>query len=76
MLGYNQEELIRKGFWEITEPQDVARSMVGFQELIAGVRDFYQMEKRYLKKDGTIIWGRLTVSVLGARAAQGRLCCR
>jgi len=71
MLGYNQEELIRKGFWEITEPQDVARSMVGFQELIAGVRDFYQMEKRYLKKDGTIIWGRLTVSVLGARAAQG-----
>jgi signal transduction histidine kinase len=35
------------------------------------VRDFYQMEKRYLKKDGTLIWGRLTVSVLGPRATQG-----
>jgi len=71
MLGYSQDELIHKGFWEITEPQDVARSLVGFQELISGVRDFYQMEKRYLKKDGGRIWGRLTVSVLGARAAQG-----
>lgn len=72
MLGYNPNELIQKGFWEITEPQDVARSLVNFQELIAGVRDFYQLEKRYLKKDGAVIWGRLTVSVLGARAAQGQ----
>jgi PAS domain S-box-containing protein len=72
MLGYNPEELIHKGFWEITEPHDVARSLVNFQELIAGVRDFYQIEKRYLKKDGAVIWGRLTVSVLGARAAQGQ----
>src|ERR1043166_3443908 len=60
MLGYNPNELIQKGFWEITEPQDVARSLVNFQELIAGVRDFYQLEKRYLKKDGAVIWGRLT----------------
>jgi len=72
MLGYSQEELIHKGFWEITEPQDVARSLVSFQELITGVRDFFQMEKRYLKKDGSVIWGRLTVSLLGARAAQGQ----
>ena len=71
MLGYRQEELIHKGFWEITEAQDVARSLVSFQELISGVRDFYQLEKRYLKKDGTLIWGRLTVSVLGARSAGG-----
>jgi PAS domain S-box-containing protein len=71
MLGYGPGELIHKGFWEITEPEDVARSLVNFQELIAGVRDFYQLEKRYLKKDGSVIWGRLTVSVLGARAAQG-----
>lgn len=72
MLGYNPEELLQKDFWEITEPQDVARSLVNFHELIAGVRDFYQLEKRYLKKDGAVIWGRLTVSVLGARAAQGQ----
>jgi PAS domain S-box-containing protein len=72
MLGYSHEELIHKGFWEITAAEDVPRSLVNFQELISGVRDFYQMEKRYLKKDGRVIWGRLTVSVLGARVAQGQ----
>lgn len=71
MLGYSQEELAHKGFWEITDARDVARSLVSFQELIAGVRDFYQLEKRYLRKDGTVIWGRLTESILGVRAAGG-----
>jgi len=72
MLGYGDDELIAKGFWEITAPEDVARSLVSFQELIAGVRDFYQMEKRYVKKDGAEIWGRLTVSILGARSQEGQ----
>jgi PAS domain S-box-containing protein len=72
MLGYSQEEIVQKGFWEITAPADMARSLVNFQELISGVRDFYQIEKRYLKKDGAVIWARLTVSVLGARAANGQ----
>ena len=72
MLGYSHEELDRKGFWEITAPEDVARSLVSFQELISGVRDFFQMEKRYLKKDGAVIWGRLTMSVQGARTADGQ----
>jgi PAS domain S-box-containing protein len=72
MLGYSDNELITKGFWEITAPEDIARSLVNFQELIAGVRDFYQLEKRYLKKDGSEIWGRLTVSLLGARSQEGQ----
>jgi PAS domain S-box-containing protein len=72
MLGYSHEELLHKGFWEITAPEDLARSLVSFQELISGVRDFFQMEKRYLKKDGAVIWGRLTVSIQGARAADGQ----
>ena len=72
MLGYSSEELVGKGFWEITQAEDVARSMVHFQELISGVRDFYQQEKRYVKKDGSAIWGRLTVSLLGARSEEGQ----
>ena len=72
MLGYSQEELLHKGFWEITAAEDVTRSLVMFQELISGVRDYYQIEKRYLKKDGSVIWGRLTVSVLGPRASEGQ----
>lgn len=72
MLGYSQEELLHKSFWELTAAEDMARSLVMFQELISGVRDYYQIEKRYLKKDGGLIWGRLTVSVLGPRALEGQ----
>jgi len=72
MLGYSHEELALKGFWEITAPEDMDRSLVNFQELISGVRDFYQMEKRYLRKDGAVIWGKLTVSLLGARSVDGQ----
>ena len=72
MLGYSSEELVGKGFWELTAREDRAKSMVHFQELVAGVRDFYQLEKRYLKKDGSLIWGRLTVSLLGARSEEGQ----
>jgi len=70
MLGYSGEEIVGRGFWEITAPDDVDKSLVNFQELLAGVRDFYQLEKRYLKKDGAEIWGRLTVSLLGPRSEQ------
>jgi PAS domain S-box-containing protein len=72
MLGYSSEELVGKGFWEITATDDLAKSMVHFQELVSGVRDFYQQEKRYVKRDGTVIWGRLTVSLLGARSPEGQ----
>jgi PAS domain S-box-containing protein len=72
MLGYSSEELTGKAFWEITAEPDIAKSLIHFQELMAGVRDFYQLEKRYLKNDATVIWGRLTVSLLGARSEDGQ----
>jgi len=72
MLGYSSEELTGKAFWEITAEEDLAKSLVYFHELASGVRDFYQFEKRYLRKDGAVIWGRLTVSVLGARSEEGQ----
>lgn len=72
MLGYTSEELTGKPFWEITVQEDIAKSLIHFQELMAGVRDYYQLEKRYLKKDGAVIWGRLTVSLLGARSEDGQ----
>jgi len=72
MLGYSSEEFTGKAFWEITAEEDLAKSLVYFHELASGVRDFYQFEKRYLRKDGSVIWGRLTVSVLGARSENGQ----
>jgi PAS domain S-box-containing protein len=72
MLGYSNQELTGKAFSEITAEEDIGKSLIHFHELMAGVRDFYQLEKRYLKKDGTVIWGRLTVSLLGARSEDGQ----
>ncbi len=43
---------------------DIAFNMKFFKELIAGERDFYQIEKRYIRKNGGVIWGRLTVSLI------------
>ena len=62
MLGYTEQELRRMAFVEFTHPADRALDWALFRELFAGKRDHYQMEKRYIRKDGRIIWGRLTVS--------------
>lgn len=62
MLGYSDEELQQKCFTEFTHADDIATNWELFQELVAGKRDHYQIEKRYLHKNGQIIWGNLIVS--------------
>lgn len=63
MLGYSAEELRNKNFSDITHPDDREKSRALFQELVDGKRDKFQMEKRYLHKDGSVIWTRLGVSL-------------
>ncbi len=64
MLGYTREELRGMVFTAVTHPDDVSADWALFQELVAGGRDAYQMEKRYLHKEGHIVWGNLTVSLV------------
>lgn len=64
MLGYTKEELYLKSFKELTHPDDIPESIVLFRELARGLRESYTREKRYLRKDGQIVWGQVTVSVL------------
>jgi PAS domain S-box-containing protein len=61
-LGYSASELEGLSFTEITYPDDVDLDWSLFQELRAGARESYQIEKRYLRKDGEVVWGRLTGS--------------
>jgi PAS domain S-box-containing protein len=56
MLGYTVDELQEVNFAEITHPDDIAASRECIRCLLAGERDFYRMEKRYLSKDGGIVW--------------------
>jgi PAS domain S-box-containing protein len=69
MLGYGQQELRQMVFTEFTHPEDAQRDMDLFKELVQGKRDHYEMEKRYLRKDGRVVWGHLNVSLV--RAAGG-----
>ncbi len=64
ILGYGEGELRGKSFTEVTYPDDVAGDAKLFKELVAGECDGYQMEKRYIHKDGHLVWSRLSVSLL------------
>jgi PAS domain S-box-containing protein len=62
LLGCSREELRQKVFTEFAPSEDAARCWSLFQELVEGKRDSYQMETQYLRQDGRLVWGRLTVS--------------
>lgn len=69
MLGYRAEELQQMPFSEFTRPEGVGTDLSLYQSLIAGERDVYDIEKRYMHKDGGEVWARLTVSLV--RNAEG-----
>lgn len=64
ILGYTEEELYQFNFQDITHPDDLTTNLVYRQELINGLRSQYQMEKRYLRKDGEVVYTILAVSLV------------
>jgi PAS domain S-box-containing protein len=63
MLGYGEEELRGMRSVNLAHPDDATDDGALVEELLAGERDSYQTEKRYARKDGSILWGRLAVSL-------------
>lgn len=59
LLGYSRDELVGRTFADITYPDDVDKNLELFGELLAGKRESYELEKRYVHRDGHVIWGRL-----------------
>lgn len=64
ILGYPAEELKRLTFQQITHPDDLALDLQHVNQLLEGEIDTYTFEKRYFRKDGEIVWARLTVSLV------------
>lgn len=64
LTGYSREELLTKTFTEITHPDDVGADWSAVRRLLAGEIGTYSLEKRYIRKDGSPLWGYLTVSLL------------
>ncbi|MBF2046761.1 MAG: PAS domain S-box protein [Elainella sp. C42_A2020_010] len=55
LLGYSEAELLGLSFPEITHPDDVETDWQGFRQMMAGEIRSFQMEKRYITKQGTIV---------------------
>jgi PAS domain S-box-containing protein len=62
-LGYERDELLQKTNFDVTHPDDRSRTRQLMQESLAGLRPL-EMEKRYVRKDGTVVWGYLTATWL------------
>jgi PAS domain S-box-containing protein len=64
ILGYTESELKELTFYEFTHPEDIDKEMPYIQECLRGEISRYQMEKRYIKKSGEIVWVNLTAGVI------------
>ena len=64
-LGFSEEELRSKHCVQFSPPEDAARDWAYFRQLRAGEIDHYQLEKRYVRRDGSLVWGSLSISLTG-----------
>ncbi|MEG4024130.1 PAS domain S-box protein [Microcoleus sp. S13C4] len=64
ILGYSRQELVEKRFQEITWPGDLASELELLRQLLAAEIENFSLEKRYIRKDGELVWANLTVSLL------------
>ena len=69
ILGYSREQLQSMTFQDITHPEDLDADVAQLEETLAGTRAGYQMEKRYLRPDGQVVWALLSVSLVRDAAA-------
>jgi PAS domain S-box-containing protein len=70
MFGYTPDQMLGMTMADVTHPDDVAESYARREALLAGEGPFFQVEKRYLRRDGETIWGLTSVSLV--RDADGR----
>lgn len=63
-LGYTPSEFSKINFQIITHPDDLDADLVQFEKMIRGEIETYQIEKRYLTKNGKIVWAILSVSMI------------
>ncbi|MET0042068.1 MAG: PAS domain S-box protein, partial [Candidatus Thiodiazotropha sp. 6PLUC3] len=66
IVGYSREELLTKTFQDITYHEDLDGDLKLYQEALAGTRDNYAIDKRYIRKSGRLIWIRLSVALVRA----------
>jgi PAS domain S-box-containing protein len=64
MLGYSSAELHAMKFQDVTHPDDLPNDLEHLHRALRGELESYQIEKRYLRKDGGTVWVQLNVSLI------------
>ncbi len=64
IVGYSEEELMKMTFQDITYPDDLDIDLDNVQKMLRQEIRSYQIEKRYIHKDGSIVWVLLSVSLV------------
>ncbi len=64
ILGYRKEELLQRGIKDVTHKEDYSREIKLHRQLVAGEIPFYEIEKRFVRKDGAIIWTQILRSLV------------
>ena len=68
MVGYTADELLSMRFQDLTHPGDIDPDEKFIKQALAGTRDSYALEKRYIHKDGHTVWAHLTVALMRRQA--------
>ncbi|MFW6359882.1 MAG: PAS domain S-box protein, partial [Chroococcales cyanobacterium] len=64
LLGYSHNELFGKSFIDVTHPDEIEQDLQCLSQLLAGKIKIFSREKRYRRKDGSMMWGNVTVSLV------------
>jgi PAS domain S-box-containing protein len=62
LVGYSEAELLKKTIFDLTHPDDVAESRRLFEDILGGAAERIEFDKRYLRRDGRVIWVHMTVA--------------
>ncbi len=71
MVGMARAELLNRSYDELTVPEDIPASHTEQQRLLSGETDSVDLEKRYRRSDGSIIWVRIRASIVRNHAHLG-----
>lgn len=63
-IGYQADELLTMSFQQVTHPDDLAISFQHGKQLFAGDRPSFSLEKRFIRKDGEMLWANVSVSLV------------
>jgi PAS domain S-box-containing protein len=70
ILGYSREELLECNFQDVTYPEDVAADELARRQFLAGEIQRYSREKRYVRRDGLVVWVNVIVTLQRSPAGE------